>query len=234
MNIAVILAGGIGSRMGDINKPKQYLDVYGKPLIVYTLEAFNSNKHVDYIAVVCKEQWKHDILTWVKEYKLQKAKWFFEGGDTRQESSYGALKSLKEYCSDDDIVLIHDAARPLISQRIISESIEAAEKYGAVNTVIPASDSIIRSLDGNTISEVPVRSEMYLVQTPQSFKYSVIFNAFNKAIDDNYCNSTDDCQLVFRLGKPVHLVKGDKKNLKVTTLEDIDILKAYIKMEEHK
>lgn len=234
MNIAVILAGGIGSRMGDINKPKQYLDVYGKPLIVYTLQAFNNNKDIDYIAVVCKEQWKNDITAWVKEYTLQKVRWFFEGGNTRQESSYGALKSLREYCSDDDIVLIHDAARPLISQRIISENIQAADKYGAVNTVIPSSDSIIRSLDNSTISDVPARSEMFLVQTPQSFRYSVILYAFNKAIHDNYCNSTDDCQLVFRLGKSVHLVQGDKLNFKITTIEDIALLKAYIKMEEHK
>ncbi|MDF2882786.1 MAG: 2-C-methyl-D-erythritol 4-phosphate cytidylyltransferase [Clostridiaceae bacterium] len=234
MNIAIILAGGIGSRMGDIDKPKQYLDVYGKPLIIYTMEAFNKNCNVDYIAVVCKEQWKNDISTWVREYKLHKVKWFFEGGETRQESSYHALKSLREYCNDDDIVLIHDAARPLVSQRIISENIEVARKYNAVNTVIPTNDTIIRSLDSFTIHEVPVRSEMYLVQTPQSFKYSVILEAFNKAMTDNFCNSTDDCQLVFRFGKQVHLVQGDKLNFKITTFEDIALLKAYIKMEEHK
>ncbi len=234
MNIAVILAGGIGSRMGDIDKPKQYLDVYGKPLIVYTLEAFNKNCNVDYIAVVCKEQWKEDIHNWIREYKLNKVRWIFEGGETRQESSYHALKSLKKYCSDDDIVLIHDAARPLVSQRIISENIELAKKYYAVNTVIPANDTIIRSLDNFTTHDVPVRSEMFLVQTPQSFRYSVILDALSKALADSFTNSTDDCQLVFRLGKPVHLVQGDKLNFKITTIEDIELLKAYIKMEEHK
>lgn len=232
MNIAVILAGGVGSRMRDNGKPKQYMDFYGKPLIIYTIEAFNNNNNIDYIAVVCKEQWKEDICSWVNQYKLNKVKWFFKGGETRQESSYHALNSLKDFCKADDIVVIHDAARPLVSQRIITENVEFAERYSAVNTVISANDTIIRSLDNFTINEVPVRSEMYLVQTPQSFKYSVILEAYNKAMADNYTNSTDDCQLVFRLGKQVHLVKGEKMNFKVTTSEDIALLEAFIKMKE--
>ena len=133
-------------------------------------------------------------------------------------------------CGEDDIVVIHDSARPLISQRIINENIEGAKEFGAVDTVIPSADTIVKSIDENTIDSVPLRKELYLGQTPQSFKYSMILDAHNKAIENNNLEATDDCQLVLALKKDVHLVRGDKLNFKITTFEDLLLLKAVIKL----
>ena len=186
MNIGIILAGGSGTRMGS-DIPKQFIDIYGKPMIIHTIESFDVNSEIDRIIVVCK---------------------------------------------DDDIVVIHDAARPLISQRIINENIVAAKKFGAVDTVIPSADTIVKSIDEITINEVPKRSELYLGQTPQSFTYKLIMDSHKKSIEDKTSNATDDCQLVLALNKDVHLVKGDKLNFKVTTFEDLLLLKSVIKISK--
>ena len=230
MNIAVILAGGSGTRIGAIDTPKQFIDIYGKPLIVHTIESFDVNPNIDYILVACKEEWIEDLTIWTRQYGLNKVKWIINGGSTRQESVLNSIKKLKDECSEDDVLVIHDAARPLISQRIINENIEGAKKYGAVDTVIPTTDTIIKSVDSITINSVPIRKELYLGQTPQSFKYSIISEAHERALKDSTLDATDDCQLVLKQGKEVYLVEGDKLNFKVTTFEDLMILKAVIKM----
>ena len=230
MNIAVILAGGTGSRMGIVDKPKQFIDIYGKPIIVYTLEAFDNHSEVDAIAVVCLAEWIDDLRIFLRKYEVKKVKWVVEGGKTRQESVNNALKILSKECGDDDIVVVHDAVRPLVSQKIISNNILAARQYGAVDTVIPSADTIINSEDGETIKEVPRRSALYIGQTPQSFKLSTLRSAHEKALADKKINSTDDCQLVLELGENVHLVRGEKLNFKITSFDDLLLLKAMIKL----
>lgn len=232
MNIAIILAGGKGTRMGMVDQPKQFIDIYGKPIVVHTIEAFDIHEQIDAIAVVCLNEWHEDIKIWTRKYELNKIKWIVDGGETRQESVLKGLQAIEEDLSDDDIVVIHDAARPLISHRIIVNNIEGAKKYGAVDTVIPTSDTIIQSLDDNTISSIPVRKELYIGQTPQSFKYSTILDAHKKAELDKTNDSTDDCRLVLNYGKKVHLVAGDKLNFKITTMEDLLLLKSIIKMSK--
>lgn len=229
MNIAIILAGGSGTRMGS-DIPKQFIDIYGKPLIIHTIEAFDINPNIDYIAVICKNEFKEDLTIWIRKYGISKVKWIVDGGNTRQESVYNGINHLNDCCSDEDIVVIHDAARPLISQRIINENIESAKINKAVDTVIPTTDTIIRSIDGSVIEEVPVRRELYLGQTPQSFEYVLIKKAHEEARKENNLNATDDCQLVLKIGNKVSLVKGDKLNFKVTTFEDLLILKSVIKL----
>ncbi|MEG0308131.1 MAG: 2-C-methyl-D-erythritol 4-phosphate cytidylyltransferase [Clostridium sp.] len=229
MNIGIILAGGSGTRMGS-DLPKQFIDIYGKPLIVHTVEAFDINPNIDYIAVICKEEFKEDLTIWVRKYGLTKVKWIVDGGDTRQSSVESGLNAIKDFCGEKDIVVIHDAARPLISQRIIDENIEMAKVYGAVDTVIPSADTIIRTKTGEFIDEVPPRSELYLGQTPQSFEYGLIKKAHENARISNIETATDDCQLVLKLDEKVYLVNGDKLNFKVTTFEDLLILKSVIKL----
>ena len=168
MNIGVILAGGSGTRMGS-DIPKQFIDIYGKPLIIHTLESFDLNSEIDSIAVVCKDEWKEDLNIWIRQFGVNKVKWIISGGNTRQESTYRAIKALEDVCTDEDILIIHDAARPLISQRIINDNIVGAKEYGAVDTVIPSADTIIRSTNDSTIDSVPVRIELYLGQTQQTF-----------------------------------------------------------------
>ena len=229
MKIAIILAGGSGTRMGS-DIPKQFIDIYGKPLIIHTIEAFDINPNIDYIAVICKNEFKEDLTIWIRKYGISKVKWIVDGGNTRQESVYNGINQLSDFCSNQDIVVIHDAARPLISQRIINENIESAKINKAVDTVIPTTDTIIRSIDGSVIEEVPVRRELYLGQTPQSFEYALIKKAHEEAKKENNLNATDDCQLVLKIGNKVSLVKGDKLNFKVTTFEDLLILKSVIKL----
>lgn len=231
MNIGIILAGGSGTRMGS-DIPKQFIDIYGKPMIIHTIESFDVNSEIDKIIVVCKDEWQEDLKIWIRKYGLNKVTNIVNGGSTRQESVYNALKMLEAECKDDDIVVIHDAARPLISQRIINENIVAAKKFGAVDTVIPSADTIVKSIDQITINEVPKRSELYLGQTPQSFTYKLIMDSHKKSIEDKTSNATDDCQLVLALNKDVHLVKGDKLNFKVTTFEDLLLLKSVIKISK--
>ena len=232
MNIAIILAGGKGIRMGIVDQPKQFIDIYGKPIVVHTIEAFDIHEQIDAIAVVCLKEWHEDIKIWTRKYELNKIKWIVDGGETRQESVLNGLKAIEEDISPEDIVVIHDAARPLISHRIIIDNIEGARKYGAVDTVIPASDTIIQSIDDETISSIPVRKELYIGQTPQSFIYSTIYDAHNKASKSELQDSTDDCRLVLNYGKNVHLVNGDKLNFKITTMEDLLLLKSIIKMSK--
>lgn len=230
MNVAIILAGGRGTRMGVVDQPKQFLDVYGKPVIIHTMEMFDNHLEIDKIAVVCLDEWHDDLRRWLRKYDINKVKWIVSAGTTRQESSYNGLKAIQSDVSSDDIVVIHDSARPLVSSKVISENINAAIKYRAVDTVIPASDTIVKSTNDLTIAEIPVRKELYIGQTPQSFMYSEIFNAHLNAQTSELIDSTDDCRLILNQGGSVYLVEGEKLNFKITTMEDLLLLKAIVKM----
>lgn len=232
MNIAIIVAGGKGTRMGIKDKPKQFLDIYEKPIIIHTLEVFDKHQEIDYICIVGLEEWHDDIKTWIKEFQIKKVKWIVKEGNTRQKSVFNGLNALKYETNPEDIVLIHDAARPLINNRIISENIKAAKEYGCVCTVLPSTDTIIKSIDNKTIDSIPLRNELYLAQTPQSFKYSIIWNAHNNADEEILKTATDDCKLVLAYGNDIHLVNGDKFNFKITTVEDILFLKSIIELRE--
>ena len=231
MNIALILAAGTGSRMGNADKPKQFLPIYGKPLMIHTIEAFEMHDDIEKIVVVTSEGYDDQVKVWCKQYDLSKVKAVAIGGDSRQISVYNGLQAIKEIgAKDDDVILIHDAARPLISKNIISKNIEACIKYDAVDTVIQASDTIIKSVDGETINDIPVRKELYQGQTPQTFKLGLILEAHEHAKAGKVPNVTDDCKLVISMGKEVHLVEGSKQNFKITTFDDLMMLKALLKI----
>ena len=232
MNIAVVLAGGSGSRMGMVDRPKQFIDIYGKPVIIHTLEAFEINEKIDAICVVCVKEWQDDLALWLKEYDIRKVRWIANAGSSRQESSLNALDAVKEVCGDDDYVIIHDAARPLVSQKIINENIIKVREYGACDTVVPAHDTIIKSVDSETLDSIPARKELYMGQTPQSFKYSIV----RKAYDDYFAlpenerpEMTDDCGLVLAAGVKIGMAMGDKHNMKSTTMEDLLLVKSIVR-----
>lgn len=231
MNIALILAAGTGSRMGNADKPKQFLLIHGKPLMVHTIEAFEVNPEIDAIVISTNKEYIDEVKVMCRQFDLTKVKNVVAGGNARQISVYNGLLGVKEIgAKDDDIVLIHDSARPLISQKIINENIKACQEYGAVDTVIKASDTIVKSLDGQKIEDIPPRSELYQGQTPQTFKFSIIMNAHNNVLDKNVPNVTDDTKLVLMQGQDVHLVEGDKLNFKITTFDDLMMLKALLKI----
>ena len=232
MNIALIVAAGSGSRMGNADKPKQFLPIYGKPLMIHTIEAFEVHDEIDAIVVVTNEAYIDRVKVWCKQYDLGKIKAVVSGGDSRQISVHNGLQAVKAISNDpkNDIVLIHDAARPLISQRIITDNIRVCEKYDAVDTVIKASDTIVRSVNEETINDIPARNELYQGQTPQSFKLSLILDAHEYVKTHEVNNVTDDCKLVLSLGKEVRLVEGSKQNFKITTFDDLMMLKALLKI----
>ena len=231
MNIALILAAGTGSRMGNADKPKQFLPVYGKPLMVHTIEAFEMHDEVEAIVIVTNDIYIDQVKVWCKQYDLSKVRAVVAGGNSRQISVYNGLQAVKSIgAKDDDILLIHDAARPLISNKIISNNIEACKEHDAVDTVIKASDTIINSKLGDVINDIPVRSELYQGQTPQTFKFSLICEAHEKAKEGSIPNVTDDAKLVISMGKNVYLVEGSKQNFKITTFDDLMMLKALLKI----
>lgn len=230
MNIGVILAGGTGSRMGIADRPKQFLDIYQKPVVVHTLEAFELHEGIDVVCVVCLKDWQEDLSIWLKQYDIRKVRHIVDAGETRQQSSYNALTELQKHYTDKDIVVIHDAARPLISQRIISENIEKAMEYGACDTIIPAYDTIVRSLNGETLTDIPVRKVLYVGQTPQSFELGIILKAHERYMSlTDKPEVTDDCALVLHMEKEVGIAWGDSINLKITTFDDLLLAKSLVR-----
>ena len=222
MNIAAILAGGVGSRMGgDI--PKQFIEVDGVPIIVRTVQKFQRHSQIDVICIVCIAEHCQYMQKLVTQYDLSKVRFILPGGKNRQESSFIAVRSMMEQYSPEDIILIHDGARPNVTAGIISENIRVASELGACNTVIPSQDTVLVSDDGKTVSGYTDRRKMYLVQTPQSFRLQTIYQAHLNG--KGRSGITDDCSLVMLSGGRVGLVYGDKANVKITTQEDLIWLK---------
>ena len=229
MNIALVLAAGTGERMNN-NTPKQFMMVNDKPLFIYSVEAFQNNESVNAIVIATNEQYIDQVTQWCKKYNVSKLRAVIKGGSTRQESVYNGLNEIERIIeSPKDVVLIHDSARPLVSQRIIKDNIKVCEQFGAVDTVIKASDTIIKSNNERTIGEILNRQELYQTQTPQTFMFGLIKEAHEKALKEKVPNVTDDCRLVMHFGTDIHFVNGDKMNFKVTTPEDLEILKAILK-----
>ena len=225
MNIALIMAAGSGSRMQNANGPKQFIRINEKPLLIYSLETFN--KVVDAIIIVTNKDYINCVQVLCQTYNINKVKDIVIGGATRQESVINGLKAAKAI-DENVVVLIHDAARPLVSEKIIKDNIATVNEFGAAVTVIPATDTLHLSSDGEFVSSSLKRNEIYQAQTPQSFIVKDIFEAHLLAKQENFI-ATDDASLFNKYNKkPLHMVMGDKRNFKVTTEEDLLILKNYL------
>ncbi len=224
MNLAVILAGGQGLRMGGLT-PKQFLTIENKPILLHTLEAFERHPLIDKICVVCLPAWQDTLRGHLEQCGIRKVSWIIGGGACRRESSYLAVKLLYRECDPEDVVLIHDGARPMVSARILTENIESARKYGACETVSPAQDTIVISEDGETVHFLPDRRTVYHVQTPQSFLLREIYGAHQYYLarqgEEEIPDITDDGGLLLYAGKKVAMVLGEKQNLKLTSREDL-------------
>ena len=226
-NIALITAAGKGTRLEGVGIPKQFLRVRGKPILIYSAESFNNNDEIDEIYIITSKEYIEEVGRLCRQYNISKFKEVVEGGQTRQESVFNGLKAIKSHEVDDnDIILIHDGARPLIDSLTIDNNIKACKEFEAVETVILVTDTIIKSHNGQIIDEIADRNELFQVQTPQTFKFKLIFEAHKRF--ESLKLATDDAQLVHNMGKPVHLVEGNKKNLKITTIEDLNIFNSLI------
>jgi len=222
MNIGVILAGGVGDRF-DSYLPKQFIELYNKPIIVYTLEVFKKNKNINKILIVVHPQWRFLLEKILARYELNDM-WITNGGKTRQESSYRGLLFLKKKkIKDNDIVVIHDAVRPFLTDKIINEGIKMAKKYGAIDVVVKTTDTIAEVDEKGFIENFPPRDKLYNGQTPQIFKFKTIFDAHKNALRKKIPNITDDCKLVLENKGKVKIVEGDYENIKITTKADIEL-----------
>lgn len=220
MVVAVLLAGGSGSRMGS-DRPKQFLEVNGKTILEWTIEAFHQHPAVDEIAIVSRADNMEEVRQLALPYpKVRKV---LTGGKERYDSSLAAIRA---YEDDEVRILLHDAVRPLVSQRIITDCIEALNRYEAVDVAIPSTDTIIEVNEEGTISRIPVRSSLRNVQTPQGFRRGTIRRAYEIALKDPNFQTTDDCGVVFRYlpDTPICVVEGDTKNIKITYPQDLLML----------
>ncbi len=227
MNIALIIAGGVGARM-KTDTPKQFISVKGKPIIVYTLEAFQRNESIDAIAVVCLTGWEDILMTYVKKYGIDKLRWIAPGGSTGFHSLRNGMLLLKENCSHDDIIIIHDAVRPLVSDDIINANIAGVIQNGTAVTVIPTTEALLHSEDGEKSSKVIDRKVVWRTQTPQSLRLSKFIWAHEEALAKGFTDTVATCTLLVELGEEVHFVSGDGTNFKITCKDDIDLLEAYL------
>lgn len=227
-NIALVIAGGVGARMQQ-DIPKQFINVNDIPVIVYTLKAFQNHPNIDAIEVVCLEGW-HDILrAYAKQFGISKLENIVNGGLNGQDSIRNGIQDIAlRYSDKDDIVLIHDAIRPLVSAEIISDNIRVCRKYGNATTVVPCNTAMLKSED-SVVSETQLsRDTVKMTQTPQSFYLQDILQAHKEALERGITASVASCTMYVELGRKVYLSAGSEKNLKLTTTDDIEIFKALL------
>jgi len=217
----------VGARM-KMTTPKQFLSVKGKPILVYTLEAFQRNEAIDAIGVVCLRGWEDVVWKYVRKYNLSKVKWLTLGGNTGMESLRNGMEMLREHCNPDDVIVIHDAVRPLISDNIINANIAGVHRHGTAVTCVPCTEALLRSEDSETSCEVVDRDLIQRTQTPQSLRLSKFVWAHEEAQKRGITNTVATCTLLCELGEEVHIVMGEGTNFKITSREDIELMDAYL------
>lgn len=229
--VAVILAGGVGSRM-QADMPKQFIEVRNKPIIAYTIENFERNSRVDEVLIVCVAGWFEHINEIVKKYKLNKVKHIVEGGNCGHDSTRNAVFYLKEFLENDDIVIVHDAARPLLPQKVIEDMLDKTEEFGNGNTSIPCYETILYTDDGKSGIEELDRKSIMRIQTPQAYKYGILDDVYNKAEKDNKHDFVYADIAVAYYGYRIYFSKGFINNIKITTKEDITFFNYLLDFSE--
>lgn len=231
MNTAIIIAGGSGNRMGQ-DIPKQFINVYDKPVLIYTLEGFQKHPDIDAIGVVCINGWEKVVEAYANQFNITKLQWIVPGGNSAQESIRNGVAHLEGTCSPDDIVVIHDGIRPLIDDTVLTDVIEKATTYGNAVTSMPYNEQIfvVDSNDETTTTQFIPRETLRRVSTPQAYRYDLLSEkyreAFTKEIGiygSHYTNT-----MMVELGVRLHFAKGSDKNIKLTTKDDLELFKGYL------
>ena len=231
MNIALIIAGGSGNRMGqDIHK--QFINVYDKPVLIYTLEGFQKHPLIDVIEVVCISGWESMVQAYANQFNITKLKWIVPGGNSAQESIRNGVFNLEGKCSKDDIVIIHDGIRPLVDDTVLTDVIEKAQKYGNAVTSMPYNEQIfvVSEDDENTTTKFIPRETLRRVSTPQAYNFELLDAKYHEAFEKNigvvgshYTNT-----MMVELGVRLNFAKGSDKNIKLTTKDDLELFKGYL------
>ena len=227
MNIALIIAGGSGARMHQ-DIPKQFINVNDKPVIIYTLEAFQNHPEIDLICAVCIAGWDQVLWAYAKQFNISKLKDVVPGGAQGQDSIRNGVFELEKHYNPDDLVVIHDAIRPMVSPEIISDNIRVAKQNGNAITVIPCAEAMLETDDGLQSNSSYPRNRLKRTQTPQAFHLGDICMLHRKALEAGITNSVASCTMAVELGQRVFFSTGSEKNIKLTTVEDIDIFKALL------
>jgi 2-C-methyl-D-erythritol 4-phosphate cytidylyltransferase len=229
----VVLAGGVGARMGNVEKPKQFMEVGGKPVLILVLEKFAVCPGFDKVLVLSPKQWIRYTQDLIRKYiPAQEAGRIIviEGGETRNETIMNAIRYLEQeqLLDDDTVIVTHDSVRPFVTHRILEENIQAARQFGACDTVIPATDTIVQSTSHHIISDIPDRSVMYQGQTPQSFKARKLKQVYESLSSQEKEILTDACKIFVIKGEEVRLVQGEVYNIKITYPYDLKVAESLI------
>lgn len=233
MNIAMILAGGVGSRVG-AGIPKQFINVLGKPVIAYTIEIFQQNKNIDYIEVVCHPKWKETMNEIIQQYNLTKVKWIVDGGSTFQESVINGKDYLEGKISEDDTVMIHYGGSPFTSQKIVEDVLKKTQKFGMAASCTP-SYQLLGTNNGDKSTEWVDRDKIIQIAAPQGFKYKLLLDIYKKAEEKGILKTAEPhtTSLMYELGMPIYQAYGDQTNIKITTKEDIKLFKGFVLSQEN-
>ncbi len=231
MNIAIIIAGGTGNRMGQ-DIPKQFINVYDKPVLIYTLESFQRHQLIDAIEVVCINGWENMVQAYANQFNITKLKWIVPGGNSAQESIRNGVYNLEGECSKGDTIIIHDGIRPLVDDSVLTDVIEKAHKYGNAVTSMPYNEQIfvVSNDDETTTTKFIPRETLRRVSTPQAYNFELIDSKYHEAFEKNigvvgshYTNT-----MMVELGVRLHFAKGSDKNIKLTTKDDLELFKGYL------
>ena len=232
---ALIFAGGVGSRMNSKAKPKQFLEIHGKPIIIHTIEHFETHPEIDSICVVIIKEWLDYTKRLIEKYNIKKVNWIVPGGGSAIESQFNGLNAIRisgDYRSY-GIVLIHDGVRPLINENLISDCIKDVNRFGSAVTIAPAIETIIRTGENNIIRDIFPRSECQLARAPQCFRIGEIIDAHEKARSEGIYNFVDSTSMMLHFGYKVHTVEGPSENIKVTNPADFYICRALLDAKEN-
>ena len=236
MIFAAILAGGIGSRMGGTDTPKQFLTLGDKPVIIHTIEKFVINSKFDKIIVLSPQSFVNHTKNLINEYFGENDNIIvLKGGDTRNDTLMNSIEYISENfeIDDDSIIVTHDSVRPFVTHRIIEDNIEAAKEFGACDTVVPATDTIVESVDSKIITDIPIRDNYYQGQTPQSFKINKLSELINSLSNEETNILTDACKIFVLKGEEVHLVNGEITNIKITYPYDLKLANTILKETDY-
>lgn len=231
-NIGLLIAGGSGTRM-QFAVPKQFMTVMDKPVIIYTLEAFERHPSIDVIAVVCLEGWDNILASYAKQYNITKLKHIIPAGRVGQESIKNGIFELEKHYAGDTVVLVHDGNRPLVSKDVISDCIAVTKQKGNAITCIPCQEAMLETTDGESSTASYPREKLKRTQTPHGFKLKDLIEAHKLAAERGITNSVASCTLMIELGKEVYFSNGSEKNIKLTTPEDVEIFKALLKGDKN-
>jgi len=231
MNVAIIIAGGSGVRTHQ-DVPKQFLNVNNKPVIIYTLEAFNNHPDIDAIEVVCLDGWQEILKAYANQFNISKLKWVTVGGVNGQDSIRNGLLNIEKEIRRDDVVLIHDAVRPMVSSDIISDCIVKTRQLGNATSAIPCNEAVLLTDNQLNSNEQVPRHKILRTQTPQGFSYGFLLDLHKRALKKGITNSVASCTLMIEMGEKVNFSIGSEKNFKITTTDDLEIFKALLKAEK--